>query len=260
MNKREIGLTHQRDTLALLSSLGYATTRQIAKGVWDRCDLSTRKMASRLLRRFTTAGLVVVKRDGDNINSEQLAALTRKGADAATGMGYGLCNERVHARDWLRHAHSHRTACNSVYVALPAFGDIYSELEICSGVSPLKTYQFDVNRQSFTKIPDLVAINKIGIWDWIEVENSWRSSKDLEKVIVFMRSLFYRPSGVDSVHFVIAAPAAKHIGQRLRRAMTHPADFSVPRQIKELDARILEEHIRVSELDAETLTLTNVDF
>ena len=73
--------------------------------------------------------------------------------------------------------------------------------------------------------------------------------------------MFRNPGSIVAcVHFVITAPGAKSIGTRLRKALTHGPDSGWPRQVRELDARILSAHIKVSVLDPETLTLTPTDF
>ncbi|ABN82749.1 hypothetical protein BURPS668_3502 [Burkholderia pseudomallei 668] len=95
--------------------------------------------------------------------------------------------------------------------------------------------------------------------EWIEVENTWRSDKDLDKMVACMRAMFQSAHGeIARVHFVVASPGAKNIGKRLRRKLTHGNDYSFPSQERELDARILAEHITISMLDHERLTLTPV--
>lgn len=258
MNKREQGKQYREVAVRLLAQLGYATTRQVAKSVWGKCDNSTRKMAGRTLRWLLVSGYVVAKRDDNSVNAEQLVALTRKGAQWATDLGAPLARGKVHARDYLRHAHKHRTACNSVFVALPD-GSLASELAVRSGLSPITNYRYSVDGEVFTKVPDLVLAIGKDRFEWIEVENSWRSDKDLVKVVDCMRALFWHPGGrVGRMHFVVTSPAAKTIGQRLKKAMTHGPESGWPRQVKEADARILAEHIFVSVLDHETLTLKSI--
>jgi len=80
MNKREQGKQYRVLVLRALARVGYATTRQLAKMVWWRCDESTRKMCGRTLRCLLKERLIVTKRDGDSVNGEQLAAVTAAGA------------------------------------------------------------------------------------------------------------------------------------------------------------------------------------
>jgi hypothetical protein len=60
------------------------------------------------------------------------------------------------------------------------------------------------------------------------------------------------------MHFVVTSPAARTIGKRIKNRLTHRPETGWPRQIKELDARILALHIAVSELDPETLELREI--
>lgn len=254
------GARYRQHTLELLGRLGYGSARQIARGVWGELTPSTRKMASRLLGRLRNERLVVSKRDGDCVNGELLYALTKTGVAKLT---YPLPLRRGHARDWLRHAHAHRTVSNSVFVAgNPVMSSAddnlgLTELEIRSGELPpeLSRFEYQVDGQRQVKIPDVVFDHPQRIW--VEVENAWRSSKDLNKLVQFLRALFWHgPKDFDEVWLVVTTSGAKTIGQRLLNALSHddPLD-GWPRQVKELDARLLESHVKVWVLDPATLTL-----
>ncbi|MGE8451231.1 MAG: replication-relaxation family protein [Pseudomonadales bacterium] len=258
MNKRNLGAAYRANTLLLLAAVGYASTRQVARSVWGRCDESSRRMASRLLRRLHEQRYVVRRREDDGIamaNQELLFALTQSGADEVRRLGSSLVAAKVHARDYLRHAHSHRTACNGVYVAWPN-PSIWSELEVRVGEAPVTEFSYQMDGEKLGKIPDLIAADGRG-YEWIEVENSWRSEKDLVKVVECMREMFSHSSDphITRMHFIVTVLSAKTIGQRLKKRLTHGPDSGWPRQVKELDARILSQHLRVSEFDSETLEL-----
>jgi hypothetical protein len=215
-------------------------------------------MASRTLRWLLERGLVVARRDGDGVNlanHELLFALNQAGAQEVRRQGSSLVAAKVHARDYLRHAHAHRTACNSVYVAMR--GNVWSELEVRSGECPVASFRYQLNGVDAEKIPDLVATDGAG-FEWIEVENSWRSEKDLVKVVDCMRAMFSDWTKITRMHFVITAASSRGIGERLKERLTHGLDFAWPRQAKERDARILTQHLRVSELDPVTLELREV--
>ena len=217
-NKREIGQENRTRALYVLARLGYATTRQLAFGVWGECTDSTRKMAGRLIRRLLQARLVVERRDDQN--DERMVALTAAGAAELAHQDEGLPGGKPHARDWLRHAHAHRTASNSTYLAMAS------------------------------RLGSLEAG-----WTEIEIHNG-RAPADLAKMVAFLRELFRAtPAPVQVVWFVVTVPGARTIGSRLRTALTHydPTD-GTPRQVRELDARILQQ-IRVLELDQEAFTL-----
>lgn len=213
-------------------------------------------MASRTLRALLERRLVVSKRDGEGLhraNYELLFALTQAGANEVRNHGTELIADKVHARDYLRHAHEHRTACNSVYAAL--CGQRWSELQIRSGDCPLSEFCYRVGEEEFSKIPDVVAADDKG-FEWVEVENSWRSDKDLVKVVNCMRAMFLREKGrITCMHFIVTVPGARTIGQRLKRRLMHGPESGWARQVKELDARILAQHLRVSILNAATLEL-----
>jgi hypothetical protein len=261
MNKREQGMQYRTLMLRALARLGYATTRQLAKIVWWRCDESTRKMAGRTLRWLLKHGFIVTRRDSDSVNGEQLAAVTAAGAAWLAANGDPLPYGKAHARDWLRHAHSHRTACNSVYAAtVGLFPDscAWSELEIRAGWSPLGQLTYNLDEQSLNKIPDVLLERPAGLV-WVEVENSWRSDKDLAKVIASMRAMV-ADKRVTGVHFVITAPGAKTIGARLRKALTHGPEVWLHPKVKECDVRILAQYLKVFSLNSDTLELSPVTF
>ena len=263
MSKRTQGNAYRVNTLRLLARVGYASTRQVARAVWWRCDESTRQMAGRTLRWLLERGYIVTRRDGDSINGEQLSAVTAAGAKWLAERGEPLPWGKAHARDWLRHAHSHRTACNSVYASMCGlFPDTsaWSELEVRAGLAPVYEFTYSFEGVATTKVPDLVMDDESGM-EWVEVENTWRSDKDIKKMVACMRAMFRSSSQarrIECVHFVITAPGAKSIGERLKRALTHGSESGWPLEVQELDARILSAHIKVSTLGAETLTLTPI--
>lgn len=219
-------------------------------------------MAERTLRSLRDDGYIVSCREGNSIHGEQLSALNRKGAELLSTIAVELPGGKHHARDWLRHAHKHRTACNSVFAAMYSraeslAGSLWSELEVRARLAPLNAFKYGHEGVVQDKIPDLISRCSDGL-EWIEVENAYRSDGDLQKVVAFMRGLFHpdASAGVARVHFIITSNGANSIGARLRKAMTHDAHSAWPRQIKERDTDILAKRIRVSMLDADTLTLT----
>ena len=76
----------------------------------------------------------------------------------------------------------------------------------------------------------------------------------MQKLVWFLRSIFEHPAPlIDKVWFVVTASGAKTIGKRLHAALTHRPDSGYPRQIRELDARILNERLAIFQLDANRL-------
>jgi len=269
-SKQQIGRQYRINTLFLLTRLGYATTRQIAAGVFGKCDVSSRKMAGRTVRALLDRGYLVAKREGDTVAGEQMVALTRAGA-TAIAKAAPLPASRGHARDWLRHAHEHRTVCNSVFAAMLGGLDWHlgwTELEIRAGLAPpeLSLFQYrDGDGHCLQKIPDLLLDGpeeldgQVRRPTWIEVENAYRGARDFTKLVWFLRRIFGRPAPpIEMVWLVVTSPAAKNIGKRLHAAMTHSLSSGYPCQIKELDARILANHIKVKQLDPDQLTLSSL--
>jgi hypothetical protein len=261
MDKRAKGHNYREATLRALARLGYASTRQLARLLHKQCTESTRKMTGRTLGWLHERGYIVTKRDGDSVAGELLAAITVAGAARLAEIGEPLPYGKAHARNWLRHSHSHRTACNSVYAALyhqSTDFEPWSELEVRAGLAPVCSFAYQLDSQSMLKVPDLVMETDNGL-EWVETENSWRSDKDMTKMLACMHEMFWRPGGqIARVHFVVAAPGARNIGRRLRQALTHGPSSGYLPQRREVDNRILAQHVVVSMLDHERLELTPV--
>lgn len=257
MSTQKQGHEYRANTLRFLARVGYASTRQVARAVWWKCTASTRRMASRTLGWLAERGLIVTRRDENSVAGEQLSAVSAAGATWLAEHGEPLPYGKAHARDWLRHAHSHRTACNSVYAATGGlFPDTsaWSELEIRASLAPMAQLTFTQDGTDIAKVPDVLIERHDGLV-WVEVENTWRSDKDLVKMVAALRAMFHQPGRIREAWFVITSPGAKTIGQRLRKALTHGPESGWPRQVRETDARILERHLHVFILDGETLEL-----
>jgi hypothetical protein len=108
------------------------------------------------------------------------------------------------------------------------------------------------------KIPDVLLDRHAGLV-WVEVENSWRSDKDLAKVVASMRATV-ADGRVAEVHFVITAPGGKTMGERLSKALTHRLGSGWSRHVRELDARILAQDLKVFALNSDSLELSPVAF
>lgn len=257
---------YRTNTLRLLAKLGYASTRQIAKASWGSCSPSARTGAARVVRALIAQKLVVSKRDGDIVSGERLIALNEKGVKALESIST-MPNGATHARNFLRHTHSHRTACNSIF-AIYVDGSTniestgWSELEIRNRAETMPTeimkltsWQWRDSNVVLQKIPDvLIATDKKPVW--IEAENSWRSAKDFDKLVSFLRAMFATDTpAVSQVLCVVTAPGAKTIGARLAKALhNEPNDFKKTRTVREIDARIVRDKlVNVLHLLPETL-------
>lgn len=251
MNKREKGVAYRNAVMLFIARAGYASTRQLARAAWGACSPSKRNMAGRTLRKLQEEGLIVTRRDGDSVSGEQLVALTRSGVNwVAAHLGENLPGERPHGRDWLRHHHGHRTACNGVFAALQAqklVANAWTELEIRSDRGPLIEYRYrDLDNQPAVKIPDLMFTMPDGSWGWIEVENSFRSTKDMQKLEAFMRTQYVKPLRLQHLWFVLTSPAAGSFTKRLRERLSDKEGAEVMK------------HVRIFALDAESLELREV--
>lgn len=215
--------------------------------------------------------LLVSKREGNTAAGERLVALNAKGV-TALGMVSTMPSGAVHARDFLRHAHPHRTACNSIYASQVGGKDTidaagWSEMEINArqdtvpdAIKKLMLWEWG-NNGTLRKKPD-VLLKKDGGLVWVEAENSYKSVEDFEKLVSFLRAIFTsKTPPVTHVLFVITGPGGRNIGERLYDALTHddPKDGTT-RQLKEIDARIHQDNrIHVQHLDADTLELISTD-
>lgn len=260
MNKKELGEHRRKRALELLARTGYASTRQIALFLHGSCTESTRRMTRNTMLWLAKNKLVVSRREGTgiiNVNTELMFALNAAGVSAARDLGIEPPGGKLHARDYLRHAHSHRTACNSVFANLAASGlECWSELEIQNEKAPLKRYEFwSSDGERLGKIPDLLVRLPQGL-AWIEVENAWRSEKDLQKMADAMRSLFEKEIA-ESFFFYVTNPGGLKIGQRLIQKLTHGPDSGWAASVRMLDER-LKSRIAVAVVDPETLLFKSV--
>lgn len=255
MNKKELGEHRRKRAIELLARTGYASTRQIAFFLHGSCTESTRRMTRNTMGWLAKNKLVVSKREGTgviNVNTEMLFALNAAGVQAARDLGVEPPGGKLHARDYLRHAHSHRTACNSVFANLAARGiEVWSELEVQSEQAPLKTHEFwSSDDERLGKTPDLLVRRQQGL-AWVEVENAWRSEKDLQKMVDAMRSLFEQEIA-ESFHFYVTNAGGMRIRQRLMQKLTHGPESGWDASTRLLDER-LKRHIVVAAVDPETL-------
>jgi len=258
---RVLAVEHREATLQFIARVGYATVRQVARGVWGKADKSARMGAGRSLRWLLERNLVTRKRDGDTASCEYLYALTRAGVTALNGLDVSLPGGKAHGRDWLRYAHAHRNACNDVFASMYASKvlketemKVYSELEIRAGTAPVCNLEYkSADGSRFSKIPDLLIVGPRDRVTWIEVENAYRNDRDLQKVLSMMRAeaLTEKPR-VNQFVFYITAKGAVRIGERLKNALK-PDPGAAHGSIAAADTRILREMLFVFAIDRDTL-------
>jgi len=263
LSKKQQGEQNRIKVMLFLAHVGYASLRQIAKAIWRRTDASALVMASRTVKWLTEQKLVVTKQD--SVTTQLLIALSKKGVDWLALNDLELPDGKRHPRDWLRHAHAHRTACNSVYAILYS-GDylapkIWSELEVRAEVSPVFEQKFGIKRDAFSieeihaKIPDLVLEDNDGI-EWIEVENCSRSDADFEKLIIAIRYMcFVKNSKISRVHIVIANAAAQRFRIRLKEHLASGFGAFTAKQKARNQKLLRNGFIKFSRLNHTTLEL-----
>lgn len=271
MDKKALGKENREITLKLISILGYATTRQIAKTLRENeLSHSSLNSATRMLRIMRDEKLILTERLGDLINNEQIAGLADKGARY---LNEEFGDNRTNTRDYMRHQHAHRTACNSVFCAYPNTRleviaalngrdrTVWSELEIRQGTAPICKFDFTYDGEKMQKIPDLLWLGEKdtaeGVQEtlvWVEVENNWRSEKDLNKLVWAMQVMSTKPVYFE---FVITKSVAHSIKERLRVKLLHTKETGVPRQQMMRDDEIWKK-LTFKELNHETLALTDM--
>lgn len=268
LNKQQQGEINRLRVLLYISKVGYASLKQIARAIWQRTDASALVMAGRTLKWLTEEKYIVTRRD--TIKSELLVTLTKKGTRWLAERDFTLPDHREHARDWLRHAHPHRTACNSVHTCFYTGNydnpGVWSELEIRAQIAPVFEQKYVIQRDAFalkeihTKIPDVIAESTTG-FEWIEVENCSRSEADFEKLILAMRQMrFAKDTQISNVHCIIASPAAERFSTRLKAYLSGGLGAFSPAQ-QQLNLQLLKEQfIKISRLNHSDITLESLPF
>lgn len=189
-------------------------------------------MAQRIVARLAASEKVLIKPGTPGLPSH--IGLAAKGA-VQVRHALGLDSVET-AKDLLRTISSHRDAANDCAIALIQRGwsKVWPEREILSGRAPFREFG--------RKVPDCAAFHPdVGVL-WVEIENSRRGGRDMQKLASWLAHWAF-PSGtphaafLDSpqdqywlgrVRFVMTAPAAATFPERLRQAMAvhgwHPED------------------------------------
>lgn len=181
---RQIAASNETAILIYLHRFGWLKTRQIAALVWpESAEGGGYSMAQRTLRRLKLARKVIAKiaPDGATIyalgrGGAQLLRETTEIEDAKT------------TRDCMRSlpAYDHRALANDLAIAWIAQGKTaWTEHEVQTGRAPVKVHR--------GKIPDLlldwsektVAADDEVVLAWVEVENTWKSNRELDKMLAF---------------------------------------------------------------------------
>jgi hypothetical protein len=192
--------------------------------------------------RVNNAEGFVLRREG-GAGAEHHYALSERGAFEAsrlTGVHY------TSGKDLLRAISAHRDGANRICaLAQAASYDVMTDREICR----------DPNRVFLDKVPDALIIEhepydfgtpRTG-YVWVEVEQSYRSTGDLDRLASFILKIFeresyciaYRDGWLDELHLVVSDPVAATIGHRLYRKLSELAGEAATRQLFNSRLRVL---------------------
>jgi hypothetical protein len=202
-------LTAENNEITIIFCLhrfGWLKTRQIAALVWPKsADGGGYSMAQRTLRRLKLAHKVIPKLAPDGAT---IYALGRGGAKLLHDYE-GLEHAKT-TRDCMRSlpTYDHRALANDIAITWINKGNTtWTEHEIQAGRAPVKVLR--------GKIPDVlldwseqtIAADGEVVLAWVEVENSWKSNRDMDKLLGFFCAVL---GAVD--------------GQGLPRAFREPID------------------------------------
>lgn len=232
--------TARRATLVALARYGYLRASDLALLVYfDR--LSGVRLAQRLLAKLHGEQWIL-RREG-RAGQEHHYALSERGALEAsrlTGIHYSS------GKDLLRSISAHRDGANRICALAQAAGyEVMTDREIC----------LDPDRVFFDKVPDALIIEhendyygmpRTGVV-WVEVEQSYRSTGDLDRLARFILRIFeresycvaYRDGWLDELHLVVSDPVAATIGHRLYRKLSELVGETATRQLLASRLRVL---------------------
>lgn len=223
-----------------IARYGYLRASDIALLVYfDK--LSGVRLAQRLLTKLHADSLVL-RREG-RTGEEHHYALSERGALEATrltGVHYSS------GKDLLRSISAHRDGANRICALAQAAGyEVLTDREICR----------NPDRVFLEKVPDALIIeNGFEEWGmartgytWIEVEHSYRSTSDLDKLARFVLRIFesehycvaYRDGWLDELHLVVSDTVAASIGRRLYKRLTELMGEETARQLFASRLRVL---------------------
>lgn len=232
--------TARRSALIALARYGYLRASDLAVLVYfDR--LSGVRLAQRLLAKLHGEQWIL-RREG-RAGQEHHYALSERGALEASRLTGGHYSS---GKDLLRSISAHRDGANRICALAQAAGyEVLTDREICR----------NPDRLFLEKVPDALIIeNGFEEWGmsrtgytWIEVEHSYRSTSDLDKLARFVLRIFesehycvaYRDGWLDELHLVISDTVAASIGRRLYKRLTELMGEETARQLFASRLRVL---------------------
>lgn len=230
--QRLIGAKRRLEVLYFLARAGYATTRQLAFYCTGSASKNKTNMLNRTLSRMLADRLIHER--VDRLQTERFVALTATGAHLAVKKIPALKGEVPSVCDNLRHVNSHRTAANGILAYYlrkypSAAGHVVrSEIEIAANraLGQMQYWSGPDNR-SLDKVADgIIKVSRNNQWHsyWLEVENSYRSPRDLQRLVAFCRQWYrnrFQPFG--TLVLIITDDCAKTVGERLFKALQQAA-------------------------------------
>lgn len=224
----------EHKVLKLLHKFGYLTAAQVAVLVYPQ-HAQKLIMARRTLRRLHERGLVLINK-GEQIYSEQHYALSLPGARAVYQLT-GIAADS--GKDVIRAPSAHRDASNWAAIRLLHEGmghiRVWTEREIQIGRCP--------GHALANKVPDALAADEEGYCIWVEVEDSRRGGRDMQKLVRWLVHTAFPPVTdtrlislnppqdtlyLSAVRFVIAEETASSLPQRLIRALREHGRIADP--------------------------------
>jgi hypothetical protein len=188
LDTRQIAASNETAILIYLYRFGWLKTRQIAALVWpESAEGGGYSMAQRTLRRLKLARKVIAQIAPDGAT---IYALGRGGAQLLRETTEIV--EAKTTRDCMRYlsAYDHRALANDLAISWIAQGKTaWTEHEVQTGRAPIRVLR--------GKIPDLlldwsektVAADDEVVLAWVEVENAWKSNREMDKMIGFFCAL-----------------------------------------------------------------------
>lgn len=223
MNTITLARQNEAATLCWLFRFGYLTPAQIGQLLWPTATSagSQLRMAQRIVARLAASEKVLIKPGAPGSPSH--VGLAAKGAFQVR-QTLGLDSVET-AKDLLRTISSHRDAANSCAIELIQRGwpQVWTEREILSGIAPFREFG--------RKVPDCAAFDpEFGVL-WIEVENSRRGGRDMQKLASWLANWAF-PAGIPHAAF-IDSPRDQHWIGRIRFVMCAPAATTFPERLRQ---------------------------
>ena len=238
---QKIGHARKVQMIYLVWKCGNITTRQIKDHILMRGnERSAMAIASAMLRKATAAGELILRTDEWG---HTYYFLGMKGARFLIANGHPEIiarsgrKQNINQHRSISNTYALQNMRNLFHVATYTDADIWGHSFIDGGAKriPWKSWE-----PFYQKKPDAISVfsfqegTKILDAEWIEVENSRRSDKDLAKLITFVRqallpahsTILWHQGGFDVVLdrliFVLSKSTALSLPARIERALLHP--------------------------------------